>query len=80
MKLHRLPDAVILRDGSVRIVSGNARYWVRSNCSDASGKPLMTVPTNVILHQASINLMSLDGLTVLDQRSDSQQLPRALRR
>lgn len=80
MELYRLPDALILRDGSVRIVSGNARYWVRSHCSDASGKPLITVPTNVILHENSINLMCLDGLTVLNQRSDSQQLPRALRR
>ena len=60
------PDAVLLPDGRVRIVSVDAQEWVKSNTSCFDGE----IPRIILFDDPRdiIDAMDMDGLTVRTKR------------
>ena len=64
------PDAVLLPDGSLRLVTQDARSWMYSNtnlscpCSGANDVPQFILPAPGL-----VDVMRLDGLVVREKKS-----------
>jgi len=71
--ISKMPDAILLSDGSTRLVSDDARSWAWASTTVSRWADRDAMPDVVWLSDEAEALMSLDGLEVHSRRQPPQQ-------